>query len=139
MESEINLHELIGLDMGRILHSADTYSNIIDHIAHKMRKKLISEIVQSESKISILDDESTTISNISSLIIFVRTCLPNHGMNFPVNFFLDLCELKEGVKAANVFSSLMDCLQFNKIPSSILKIILSYDDAAVYITTYSTI
>ena len=63
--------------------------------AHEMRKKLVSEIIKSGSKISILIDESTTISNISSLIIFVRTCLPNHYMNFPVNFFLDLVELKE--------------------------------------------
>ncbi len=74
------------------------------------------------------------ISNISSLIIFVRTCLPNHGMNFPVNLFLDLCELKEGVKAANVFSSLMNCLQFNGMTKQYLKdhlISLSCDGAAV--------
>ena len=134
MESEIDLQELNGLDMGRILHSTNACSNIVDHIAHEMRKKLVSEIIKSGSKISILIDESTTISNISSLIIFVRTCLPNHDMNFPVNLFLDLVELKEGVKAVDVFNSFMNCLQFYGMTKQYLKdhlICLSCDGAAV--------
>lgn len=33
LESEIDLQELNGLDMGRILHSTNACSNIINHIA----------------------------------------------------------------------------------------------------------
>jgi len=93
-ESEIDLQELNGLDMGRILHSTNACINIVNHIAEEMRKNLTKKIVSSNSKISLTIDESTTLSNVSTLIIYLRTCVANTFMTSPVNLFLDLIELQ---------------------------------------------
>ena len=39
-ESEIDVQELNGHDMGSILHSANSCANIVQHIANEMRKNL---------------------------------------------------------------------------------------------------
>ena len=93
-ESEIDLQELNGLNMGRILHSTNACINIVNHIAEEMRKNLTKKIVSSNSKISLTIDESTTLSNVSTLIIYLRTCVANTSMTSPVNLFLDLIELQ---------------------------------------------
>lgn len=41
----IDLQIYNGLNMGRILQSDKSYSNIVDHIAIEMRKKVCSEII----------------------------------------------------------------------------------------------
>ena len=41
--SEIDVQELNGLDMGSILHSASSCTNIVQHIANEMRKQNYSE------------------------------------------------------------------------------------------------
>lgn len=40
-ESKIDVQELNGLDMGSILHSANSCTNIVQHIANEMRKNLL--------------------------------------------------------------------------------------------------
>jgi hypothetical protein len=94
-ETEIDLQELDGIDMGRILHSANSCTNNVNHISTEMRKTLLNEIIRSKSTISIIMDDSTTLSKKSTLIIYVRVCLANYRMHYPVNiFFLDLIELQ---------------------------------------------
>ena len=44
-ESEIDLQELNGLDMGSILHSANSCTNVVQHIANEMRKKFIQNVI----------------------------------------------------------------------------------------------
>lgn len=103
-EDEINLQELNGLDMGCILHSTNACINIVNHIADEMRKTLISNILNSKNKISLIIDESTTMSNKTTLIVIVRVVLPE--LSAPVNLFLDLVEL-EDVTAKGILSSLI--------------------------------
>jgi hypothetical protein len=43
-EAEIDSQELNGIDMGRILHSANACTNIVNHISTEMRKTLVNEI-----------------------------------------------------------------------------------------------
>ena len=65
----LELHELNGSYVGFGLRSRFTATNMVDHISSEMRKTVCSEIQKAEGKISILIDESTTVSNTSSLII----------------------------------------------------------------------
>ena len=60
-----------------------------------MRKTVVKEIVQSNSKISLIIDESTTISKKTNLIVYVRCCIEGVGMNSLINLFLDLVELEK--------------------------------------------
>lgn len=74
LETDIDIQVLNGLDMGRTLHSEKSSANISQHIAAEMRKQVIASILESNSKISILVDESTTISKKSVLIMYVSMC-----------------------------------------------------------------
>lgn len=67
-----DLQILNGLDMGRVLQRNVSCSNIIDHIALKMRKKIALDIIENNRKITILVDESTTLSKKSMLVICLR-------------------------------------------------------------------
>lgn len=119
-ESEIDLQELNGIEMGRILHSTNACINVVNHISCEMRKKLAKEIVRSDNKISLIIDESTTLSQKSTLIVYIRVCLADSGMNSPVNVFLDLVEL-ESVTAKGVFDCLLNCLNSYGITEEFLK------------------
>ncbi|CAL9699762.1 unnamed protein product [Knipowitschia caucasica] len=61
-EHEIDCQELNGLDMGRILHSNVACANIQKHISDEMKKKLFEKIVQCAPKLSLMLDESTSLS-----------------------------------------------------------------------------
>jgi len=67
-----DLQILNGLDMERVLQSNVSFSNIIDHIALEMRKKIALDIIENNRKITILVDESTTLSKKSMLVICLR-------------------------------------------------------------------
>jgi hypothetical protein len=80
----------------------------VNHIAVEMNSAVIKNIIESNKNIALLIDESTTIIQLSSLIIYVRTTFPD--MNEPTNLFLDITELKD-VTAEGVFKSLMTFLR----------------------------
>ncbi|XP_030046369.1 E3 SUMO-protein ligase KIAA1586-like [Microcaecilia unicolor] len=105
-EAEIDVQELNGLDMGHILHSTNACINIVHHISSGMRKNLFQKIVNSKCKISLIIDEGTTLSQKSTLIVYVRVFITDCGMPEPVNLFLDLIELPD-VTAKGIFSSLL--------------------------------
>lgn len=86
----IKLQEINGVNLGKILHSRYSTTNIINHISNKMRKQLIARIISLNSKLSILIDESTSLSNKTTLVVYLKTYL---GGNDPEYVFLDLCEL----------------------------------------------
>jgi hypothetical protein len=96
--------------MGRILLSGNTCTDIVNHISTEMRRTLVKKIIRSKSKISIIINESMTLSKKSTLIIYVRVCLANNGTDYPVNLFLDLVELQSST-ANGIFQALLDCLQ----------------------------
>ena len=103
----LELQELNGADVGFGLRSRFTATNMVDHISSEMRKTVCSEIQKAEGKISILIDESTTVSNTSSLIIFLKCQSEKNGE--PHFMFLDLIEL-ENQSAKAIFEALVKCL-----------------------------
>ena len=58
-----------------------------------MIKLLIEEIIESESRFSIIIDESTTTNNKSVLIVYFRTSLELMGNEVSLNIFMDFTEL----------------------------------------------
>lgn len=118
-ETEIDLQELNGIDLGRILHSDKACANIALHISKEMKKTFVNEIIKNDTKIGLIVDESTSLSNKSSLIVYVRCSLPKKGMLGSTNIFLDLVEL-EGVTAKAVFDSLINCLHSHGITDTFL-------------------
>ncbi|KAI6661721.1 hypothetical protein LOD99_9908 [Oopsacas minuta] len=97
------------IDMGIGLHSRFSATAIIDHIAHDMRSTICKTIKQNQGKISILIDESCTISDISTLIIYLNAQLETSGE--PQFLFLDLVELTNGGSAKEIHSALVACLK----------------------------
>lgn len=120
--------------MGRILHSTNACINIINHIGNEMRKTLVRQIVNSKAKMSLIIDESTTVSHKSTLIVYCRVFLPEwDSASFPVNIFLDLIELSD-VTAKGIFSSLLSRLELLGISEDYLRghlISVTCDGAAV--------
>lgn len=78
----INLQEINGMDLGNILHSRYSATNIINHIANTMRKQLVSKIVSLNSKLSVLIDESTSLSNKTTLIVYLKTYLGGNNPEY---------------------------------------------------------
>ncbi|XP_050507956.1 E3 SUMO-protein ligase KIAA1586-like [Diabrotica virgifera virgifera] len=132
-EAEIDVQELNGLDMGRILHSRNACANIITHISSEMKKQVVQEIVEGTDKFALIIDESTTLSKKSTLILYLRVCLKKLNMESPVNLFLDLMEL-ENVTSRGIFNAVMKCLEGHKIDENVLKsrlVAFACDGAAV--------
>ena len=98
-ETEIELQELNGLDMGRILHSNVSCGDIARHICAEMRKTVCAAILSRNAKFAILMDESTTVSKLSTLIIYIRTSFDETG---PITMFLDLVELNSATASSIV-------------------------------------
>ncbi|XP_069494929.1 E3 SUMO-protein ligase KIAA1586-like [Ambystoma mexicanum] len=105
---DVDVQRMNGVDLGRVLHSDHSCADIIEHIATTMRAKLVHHILQNESKISVLIDESTTFSKLTTLIICIRACIEKEDP--PLTFFLDLVELP-GTSAEIIFDKLLACLQ----------------------------
>ncbi|CAB3990140.1 Hypothetical predicted protein [Paramuricea clavata] len=91
-----------GIELGSILHSSYTLTEMIECIATNMRKKHCSAIRDNERKIAIIIDESTFVS---CLIIYTRAVI----VETPENVFLDMREL-EGQDAESVFKCLLTML-----------------------------
>ena len=70
------LQEAIGLNQGIGLHSRYSGTHIINSISHAMKVKLCSAIVERGQKLSVMIDESTTVSKKFCLIIYVRSAWP---------------------------------------------------------------
>ena len=104
--------------MGRTLHSEKSCAKISQQIATEMRKQVIASVLESNSKMSILVDESTTISKKFVLIIYVRTCVGNSEE--PLTFFLDIVELP-ATTAEVIYIALLNNLSHHGFTEDILK------------------
>ena len=49
--------------MGRVLHSKTVAVDIIEHLSSHMKKKILTKIMESRSKINVLADESTRVGD----------------------------------------------------------------------------
>jgi hypothetical protein len=67
-----------------------------------MKNSLVCKIVTSSSKISLIIDEAT-LSQKSTLILYIRVLISGCEMTAPVNLFIDSIELDD-VTATGIFS-----------------------------------
>lgn len=102
----IELQKLNGLKVGNTLHSRLSSTNIIDHISSMMKRKIVSNILETEAKLSVLIDESTTISTLSGMVVYIRAAI---SCEDPIFIFLDLVELSNQT-AENIVQQLIKCL-----------------------------
>ena len=114
---DCDIHVLNGVDIGRTLQSDKSRHNVCDHIGKEMCARICKIIIESESKISVLIDEATSISKKSTLIIYIKTCFSD-GLE-PVTFYLDLVELP-AQNAECIYTSLLRCLEEHGFSSEIL-------------------
>ena len=103
----VELQQLNGVNLGRVLHSNVTCTDIIDHIATQMRQSLVHYILQTKPHVSVVIDKSTNLNRASCLIIYLRATINN--LIGPVTFFLDIVEL-ESTTADGIVHALLQCL-----------------------------
>ncbi|KAL4108076.1 hypothetical protein QTP88_018331 [Uroleucon formosanum] len=113
-----DLQELNGLDMGRILQTNVSCSNIIDHLALEMRRKIAMDIVKNNRKICILVDESTTLSKKSMLVICLRCAVGE--LNEVYTFSFDIVEVSN-TSAKTIKDSILQVLEKYGMDTDFLK------------------
>ena len=94
-------------NMGQMLHSNVTATDVAEHIAFKMREKLVKAIIDSKLPFSVLINESTSLSQKSCLIVYIRCCVDE--CSEPTTVYLDLLELSS-LTADVTVEMLLDCL-----------------------------
>jgi hypothetical protein len=102
----VELQKCNGVHLGSILHSRYSCTSIVNHIAYKMREVIVKNIINSGSKISILIDESTTVSSKSCMAVFIKASISYED---PIFIFLDLVELEKQT-SENIVDQLLNCL-----------------------------
>ena len=97
----VDLQEQNGLDMGRVLHSDTVAVDIAKHIASEMRKRVCNDIRDNKTYITIMVDESTSFSNRSAIVVFVRGHFGNTTDDTAMNVLFDFVE-QTGTTAAEI-------------------------------------
>uniref|UniRef100_H3A963 Uncharacterized protein n=1 Tax=Latimeria chalumnae TaxID=7897 RepID=H3A963_LATCH len=115
---DVDVQELNGLNMGRVLQSDKVCADIIDHISAEMRRKVLSNIQEKRTKISVMVDESTALSKRPVLIVCLRAIVGDSPD--PLSFFLELLELNDST-AAGIVTALLDCLKHNRFTEAFLQ------------------
>lgn len=113
----LELQKLNGIGIGTTLHSRFSSANIISHIAAEMKEKIVLNIIKSNSKLSVLIDESTTMSTLSTMIVYVKSLISYED---PVFIFLELVELRLQT-ALNITNQLIECLNKSGFNDEFLK------------------
>ncbi|KAL4131924.1 hypothetical protein QTP88_009156 [Uroleucon formosanum] len=113
-EELVQLQQINGLDMGSSLHSRITATRMVNVIAKEMRKRFILRLIQSNSKFTIMIDESTTLSTKCTLILYISSYF---DVKSPVVAFLDLIEL-DRQDAETIEKSIWLSLECNGISTS---------------------
>ncbi|XP_060798265.1 E3 SUMO-protein ligase KIAA1586-like [Neoarius graeffei] len=116
MPQVIELQELNGVDVGSMLHSNKACQSMLMFITQKMASQLVGFITKSPAKFSILIDESTTVSNKTCLIVYIR--IPFDGE--VCNFFYQLIELELCTGSA-IRDTLLDTLERDGITKEMLR------------------
>lgn len=108
---DIDLQISNGLTMGKILHSDKTCHDIVTHIAFEMKNAICKNIIDNKRKISVLIDESTTLSKKTTLVVVIRSNFEDSSSNLERTyvFNLDLIELTDST-AENITKDLLICL-----------------------------
>lgn len=120
-EGLIELQKCNGCDIGTTLHSRFSATEIVRLISSEMKQQLCQVVQANGCKVSIMLDESTTISRKSTVMIYLRVNL------FPINettdalaFPLDLAEL-DGLDAKTITDTLLSVLKKYKFEKRYLE------------------
>lgn len=114
----VTLQQQNGVNMGRILHSETVCKDIIDHNACEQRRSLVTNLLLKKSNMSVTIDESTSLSRLSCLIVYVRAVFDiDVG---PVTFFLDIVELGS-TNSDGIVLALTDYLTANGFTEEFLR------------------
>lgn len=81
-------------------------------------KKIVNNIIETEPKLSVLTDESTTSSTKSAMIVYIKATVCGKG---PIFIFSDLVELNNQT-AENIVNRFIDCLHKCGFSETFLKI-----------------
>lgn len=114
-----DLQEANGLNIGTSLHSRYSGTGMVDCIAVEMRKKLCDAVIGGSQKISIMLDESTTVSRKSCMVVYVRTVWPFEGEEECFAYPLGLVELPS-MTAEAITKSLFELLGNNGFSKNFL-------------------
>ncbi|KAE9521889.1 hypothetical protein AGLY_017696 [Aphis glycines] len=91
-----------------------TATRMVNVIAKEMRRRLILSLIQSNSKFTIMVDESTTLSTKCTLVVYI---LAYFDAEIPIVAFLDLIDLN-GQDAESIEKAIWSSLKCNGISSS---------------------
>jgi hypothetical protein len=103
-----------GIDLGQSMHSRFSGIRIAEHISEKIKIGIFSKIIDKNSKISVIVDESTTLSKVSVLVVYIQI-----ELNEPCMVFLDLIEL-ENTTADHIYICIIHTLNIYGFSDSFL-------------------
>lgn len=95
----VELQEMNGLDVGNMLFSHHACGNIIKFIASDMSTKLLRYVLKNDVPFALMLDESTTISNKTALIVYIRMLDPegrqkSFGIHYHHHHRFNVCVCK---------------------------------------------
>jgi len=106
-QSLLELQELNGANLGIGLRSWYSATEILKHVSEEMRSRACKQVIKTGRCFSVLVDESKTVSNKSTLIVYLK-CMTNENTE-PHLMFLQLLEL-DHQKATMIMQALLNCL-----------------------------
>ena len=104
----LELQEANGLSLGHGLKSRYSATEIVQHIAKQIRIKVCIKIIGVGGKISVLIDESTTLSTKTTLIVYLK-CETDKS-SAPSFMFLGPLEISDQ-GADTITKALLTCLE----------------------------
>lgn len=102
----VDLAKALGIDMGISCQSERSCRRMIEIIAKRMRSQLFKKIVDSGSKISIIVDESDTISKETCLSLYLNTFVDDKVHSI----FVELIEIKER-DSRSIFNEIVNSIK----------------------------
>lgn len=112
----IELQSINGVNCGNILYSKTACSDIIHHISSEMCIEIVKHIISSHAKFSIIVDESTSVANVQSMVVYLRTLFENEICTY----FFGLLELTDAT-AAGLENVLLNFLHTTGLDDCILR------------------
>ena len=110
-QSLLELQEHNGAKIGAGLRSRYSATEIVEHISQPMTKRACQKIIETGCHIAVLVDESTTVNNKTTLIVYLKCMsVPDTEPHF---MFLKLIELTD--------QKLMKCLHSHGFTKDYLK------------------
>ena len=113
----VELKELNGVDMGRVLHSNVVAKDIASFISRQLKTTTLKQLLESDGYFSVLLDEPTSLSVKSTVIIYIRYAFSADAE--PVTMLLDLVEL-ESKTAQSIYDVLISVLSKHGLTAEVL-------------------